>query len=79
METKEKLERITELMMRRDKLVAEFSSIHAQMEAVEEEGQQIDKELVELVGGSAQTITNGRTMTCSKCGQTGHNKRKCPN
>ncbi len=77
MEPAERDKRVLEILARKDAIRAERDEIVSKLEALDTEERKLLAEAQQLFG--ATTASQGRVMTCGKCGEKGHNARSCPN
>lgn len=64
-------ERIQELVTRREGIEDEYKKL-------DKERAEIDAELAQLTGQSAEPTRTRAAQKCSACGAEGHSKRTCP-
>lgn len=76
MNATERNKRVTEILMRKDEIDAELTTLDETIHTLNEERGNLDAELSELIGISAPPPANGNGHTsgrkCRLCGQTGH-------
>lgn len=76
METADRNKRVLEILTRKDQLVTERADLDEQRGKLAEEEDTLDAELRDLIGSPPPVNGERKQMTCSVCGEKGHNKSR---